>query len=248
MADKEKKPIDYTALSKSVRDQDVLATQYGAQQGSSRAVQAKTASYNKAWAEYSAANPNAKKDNFRDIYSTKVANEEEITPWQERARADLLAASELASEDSTKFREEQKQNFAGLDQRSKSRRGAKALESIKEFSKGGLPSDIKKLLKYKGRNTDQYSDKEFGAIQKYLETRSGTGYSDAANETLQNLYKQSPTKRTSPFKQVRSLNINQGPNYADLSDRIGSSVQGAINEQRIARERSEEMDLSLIHI
>lgn len=244
MPENKPKKIDFSALSSAVYDYDKLQSQYGGERFATRGSQLSKERYNAAWEEFSKANPNADKKNFRSIYTTKAKDEENLTPWQQRARQDVQDAAALAKEDSEAFRAKQQENFAGLDPEQRQIRGKKALQALQGLG-GTKTDDIKKILKQVGsgpgvqRNRD-LTDDEFAKVQSYLESRSGTSYGDDANQILQGLYKQSPMKRMgdSPFN--RSLNIAQGPNYADLSARIGSSVNQAQQEAQAVQDRKAE--------
>ena len=239
----DKKPIDYRALKGHVFDHDKLQSQYGGERFSTRGSKHLKDTFNSAWEEYSKANPNAKKENFRNIYTTDVKDDNEITPWQVKAREAAVEADRLATEDEKSFRATQQENFSSLDPEQKQIRGKKALQALSQI-KSPMTDDIKSIMKQVGagpgvqRNRD-LTDEEFGKVQKWLETRSNTGFEDDANSILQNLYANNP----SPLKNrgiARQLNIPQGPNYVQMSERIGKSVNDAQEERFRAEQRAAE--------
>lgn len=240
MADK-KKPIDYGAQKSHVYDFDRLQAQYGGGRFKTRGSKHLRDSYQQAWKEYKEQNPDAEKSNFRTIYTTDVEDEANITPWQQRARQDVMAAEKFAQEDEAIFRKEQEENFKSLDPKLRQIRGEKALTAIRAMNKGG-DTVIRDLVKAYGSGGSDHgrgeiTDDDFARIQSYLESRHGTGLADESNNILQALYATNPSVN-SPLD--RRLHIAQSPNYVQLSESIGGAVNQAVEEQRLRAERELE--------
>ena len=250
MPDKEKQvglpKIDYNALSKSLHDQGTLAEQYGGVRGEQRGTKLKTERFNQAFDEYAKENPDADKERFlSNVYTTTAKDEENLTPWQVRARKDLEESAGLAAEDQEAFRTQQTENFGSLDDRAKNSRGGKAINAIAKLKGTALPSDIKNLVKrHAGGGTlspGTLKDKDFATIQKFLETRQGTAAGAGANEILQGLYKQNPSpvqrsplyRMGSPFKQTNPYAYQ---NYTRL-DEAAESIEAQQQKQRDLEDR-----------
>lgn len=244
---------DYSALSKDTHSSIQLSNIYGRE---SKAKALGRENYQKAKADYlsQSGKENIDFKSLKNIYTTKSENEDNLTPWQERARKDAEAQNQLAIQERDALRQELSDTWSNLDpavQRARSIQLSKALSGDLGKSAGWTPEERKLIESHKthGAGVESFTPEELNALTGKLERLAGGNKRGKEyGALLQNLYKSSPIKKdlTALYNEVTGDDINESPlkrtdlsnvyggaqNYATLSQRIGSGVDQAIQQNR----------------